>query len=288
LFYQGPSPDETTLVDFAQKRGFEFSKTSDTSMTIRYKPDSSICGEDEDYIDKTYDVHRRMEFNSDRKRMSVLLTDPDDGKIKLYIKGADSIIKARLSKEQLDDKTMESIDDFLARSSVRGLRTLLLAVRILDKEEFNQILNEFADAEDDIMNRDKLLQEVYDKYERELVLLGATAVEDRLQDDVPKILEDLRLSGIKTWMLTGDKLETAKNIGYSCKLLTDDMVIFQAKGEEAIKEFNDEQVLNNENMIQDMRKRGIVIDAEALSFLTQHPEYLKNFITIAKSCNAVI
>jgi phospholipid-translocating ATPase len=147
--------------------------------------------------------------------MSILLTDPDDGKIKLFIKGADSTIKERLDPKQINDETMKSIDDFLARSSVRGLRTLLFAMKVLDDEEYNDIMNQFAEAEDDIDKRDEMLQEIYDEFENDLVLLGATAVEDRLQDEVPQTLEDFRNGGISVWMLTGDKFETAENIGYS-------------------------------------------------------------------------
>lgn len=252
-------------------------------------PDSGLCDFDQDNIEKTYDVHRRMEFNSDRKRMSILFTDCDDGKIKLFTKGADSIIKARLSKSQINYDTEKFIDDFLVRSSVRGLRTLLLAVRVFDKEEFNNIMNDIAEAEDDIMNRDKLLDEVFDKYEQDLVLLGATAVEDRLQDDVPTVLEDLRLAGIRVWMLTGDKFETAKNIGFSCKLLTDEMILFEAKGARAAKEkFTYKLVEDNESMQKEYKKRGVIIDAEALTFLAANPDNLKHFITVAKSANAVI
>jgi P-type E1-E2 ATPase len=58
-------------------------------------------------------------------------------------------------------------------------------------------------------------------------LLGATAVEDRLQDNVPETINDLQNAGIKIWMLTGDKLETAENIGYSCKLLKQDMTVWR-------------------------------------------------------------
>lgn len=76
-----------------------------------------------------------------------------------------------------------------------------------------------AEADKDIITREKKLAEIYDRFERDLVLLGATAVEDRLQDNVPQTIFDLQDAGIKIWMLTGDKLETAENIGFSCKLL---------------------------------------------------------------------
>lgn len=145
-------------------------------------------------------------------------------------------------------------------------------------------MDEIAEAEDDIDNRDRLLDGIFDRYERELTLIGATAVEDLLQENLPETLEDFRKAGIKIWMLTGDKLETAKNIGYSCSLLTKEMIIFEAKGKEgAEKLFTDELVANNESMMSELKKRAIVIDADALSFLQTHPDSLKNFIIVAKS-----
>ena len=71
-------------------------------------------------------------------------------------------------------------------------------------------MKDIEEAEDDIEHRDELLEKIYDSYERELTVIGATAVEDLLQDDLPATLKDFRKAGIKVWMLTGDKLETAK------------------------------------------------------------------------------
>lgn len=215
-----------------------------------------------------FEIHRRMEFSSERKRMGVFITDPTDGLHKIYAKGADSEIKLRLDKDQINDKILDHLDDFLVRSSVRGLRTLLYGVRVLDEDEYKQFCKDIATAEDDILNSDKLLQQVFDEWERDFVLLGGTAVEDRLQDDVPQILESFRIAGIKVWMLTGDKMETAKNIGFSCKLLTDEMVLFEIKGADMAREkFTQAIVDDNESMMHEMKKRGIVIDAEAFSYL---------------------
>jgi len=122
---------------------------------------------------------------------------------------------------------MKDIDLFLTKASVKGLRTLLMAMRVIDESEYKAFLADISSAEKDVMNREKLLAQIYDKFERGLVLLGATAVEDRLQDNVPETINDLQEAGIKIWMLTGDKLETAENIGYSCKLLKNDMIVWK-------------------------------------------------------------
>jgi len=86
------------------------------------------------------------------------------------------------------------------------------------------------------MNRDKRLVSIYDKFERGISLLGATAVEDRLQDNVPETIRDFQDAGIKIWMLTGDKLETAENIGYSCKLLQNEMIVWRISTPQQVEE----------------------------------------------------
>ena len=91
--------------------------------------------------------------------------------------------------------------------------------------------------------REMNLEKVYDKFERDIVLIGATAVEDRLQDDVPNTIHQLQEAGIKIWMLTGDKLETAENIGESCRLLKKEMHVTRLSTKEDVKNFcNDEQI----------------------------------------------
>jgi magnesium-transporting ATPase (P-type) len=97
-----------------------------------------------------FKVLRIMEFNSDRKRMSILLKDPKDGLYKLYCKGADSVIKERLSQKFLDQAELDSTDSFVRRSSLKGLRSLLFAMKILDKDEVKEFLNACKDAESDI------------------------------------------------------------------------------------------------------------------------------------------
>jgi P-type E1-E2 ATPase len=97
-----------------------------------------------------------------------------------------------------------------------------MAIRVIEENELIQFQKEIKEAESDLKNREIKLDKIYDNFERNLVLLGATAVEDRLQDEVPQVIHSLQEAGIKLWMLTGDKLETAENIGESCNLLQPD------------------------------------------------------------------
>lgn len=108
---------------------------------------------------------------------------------------------------------------FLDRCAGVGLRTLLVAERKLTAEVAERWLERVNDA-DLSEDRDLRLPDLYAEMERDLILLGATAVEDRLQDGVPEAIAELQEAGIAIWMLTGDKLETAINIAKSCRLLT--------------------------------------------------------------------
>ena len=200
-------------MDFAKYQGLTFMETQDKFIHMQF---NRYWKEVQDI---KYPVYRRMEFNSDRKRMSILLRDPQDGRLKLYIKGADSIILDRLDRNQINREVMKDTEDFLYKASVKGLRTLLMGMKIVEENDFKIFMEQVAIAESNVMQRDKLLATIYDNFEKDIVLLGATAVEDRLQDNVPQTINDLQEAGIKIWMLTGDKLETAENIGFSCRLL---------------------------------------------------------------------
>ena len=113
---------------------------------------------------------------------------------------------------------MKNIEKKLTEFSNIGLRTLLMAVKIISKDEyekFNNNYNQLSEKE----NKDELLDQLIDKIERDLFVIGATAVEDKLQENVPETIADLLRANIKIWMLTGDKMETAENIAKSCRLI---------------------------------------------------------------------
>jgi phospholipid-transporting ATPase len=221
--------------------------------------------------------------------MSIIVKDPVDGHIKMFTKGADSIIKARLDNSQLDKRMWADIDTFLNKASAKGLRTLLMAMRVIDPDEFKDFNQRVAEAERDVMKRDKLLADIFDDFERGLVLLGATAVEDRLQDNVPSTIHDLQDAGIKIWMLTGDKLETAENIGYSCKLLSKEMEVWKISSQKEVDDVcSPTRVKLNSELIKQQKKRGLLVEATALSIILSNMEYKKHFLKIAKSCEGVI
>ncbi|XP_038115504.1 probable phospholipid-transporting ATPase IM isoform X6 [Culex quinquefasciatus] len=210
LEYQAQSPDEAALVSAARNFGFVFKSRAPNSITI------DVMGRTEEY-----ELLSILDFNNVRKRMSVILRR--NNSILLYCKGADNVIYDRLGTNQQDLKTRTQ--EHLNKFAGEGLRTLVLAERRLTKEFFDSWLLRQREAALSIDGtREDKLGAIYDEIECDMQLIGVTAIEDKLQDGVPQTIANLQMAGIKVWVLTGDKQETAINIGYSCQLLTDDMV----------------------------------------------------------------
>ena len=218
--YEGESPDELALVDAAYAYNCKLLRRSPTSAVV--------CLPTEGVLD--FEVLHVLPFDSVRKRMSIIVRHPVSKERVLLCKGADSAMISRLqttlqgSNEELEiDKTAQNINSY----GKEGLRTLVMAKRILDEDEYEEWAAEHSIAENSLHQRDRLLFESYNKIEWDMTLLGATGIEDKLQEDVPESISSLRKAGIVIWVLTGDKQETAINIAYSCKLFSKNMEIIK-------------------------------------------------------------
>ena len=129
--------------------------------------------------------------------------------------------------DALKNQTQEHLNKFAGE----GLRTLCLAKKDLDVTVYEKWKERYQEAVTSLQNREEKVSAVYEEIEANLILVGTTAIEDKLQDGVPQCIANLAAANIKLWVLTGDKQETAINIGYSCQLLTDDMIdIFTVEG----------------------------------------------------------
>lgn len=208
--FKAQSPDEAALVATARDCGFTVLGRSGDDIRV------NVMGQD-----RKYRLLNILEFNSSRKRMSAIVRMPDD-RIILFCKGADSIIYGRLAKGK-DMEIRKNTAQHLEQFAREGLRTLCIAQRELSEEEYAAWNRKHDDAAAALTDRDLKLEEVSSEIEQELRLLGGTAIEDRLQDGVPDTIQLLSNAGIKLWVLTGDKVETAINIGFSCNLLNNDM-----------------------------------------------------------------
>jgi phospholipid-translocating ATPase len=171
---------------------------------------------------RAYQLLDLLEFDSDRKCMSVILRCLKTDQLIVFCKGAESSIFERTlhgNKEQCDRD--------LTRFATFGWRTLALSYKKIRRDEYNHYKQILLSAYNDIRNRQDRLLTTFREIESNLTLTGVSGVEDRLQDDCANTLEELRKTGIKIWVLTGDKRETAINISQSCKHFSSDMIKLQ-------------------------------------------------------------
>ncbi|CAN6674651.1 phospholipid-transporting ATPase Drs2p [Trichomonascus vanleenenianus] len=275
--YQAASPDEGALVDGAAQQGFRFIIRRPKSITI------DILGQDYEY-----ELLNICEFNSTRKRMSAIFRCPD-GKIRLYCKGADTVILERLAEDNpFVSSTMSHLEEFASE----GLRTLCLAMRVIPEEEYREWSSVFEAASTTLENRNEKLDDAAELVERDMFLLGATAIEDKLQEGVPETIHTLQDAGIKIWVLTGDRQETAINIGMSCKLLSEDMNLliineddFPSVQDNIRSKLN--AIKSTQAAHQEYETMALVIDGKSLGFaLDKRLE--KEFLELGVMCKAVI
>ncbi|CAN6289537.1 unnamed protein product [Urochloa humidicola] len=216
--YQGESPDEQALVTAASAYGYTLVERTTGHIVI------DVLGEK-----LRLDVLGLHEFDSVRKRMSVVVRFPDNN-VKVLVKGADtsmlSILKVEIGDgiyDSLHAKIKEATENHLSGYSSEGLRTLVIGSKNLTDAEFIEWQERYEEASTSMHERSAKLRQAAGLVECNLTLLGATGIEDKLQDGVPEAIESLRQAGIKVWVLTGDKQETAISIGLSCRLLTQSM-----------------------------------------------------------------
>ncbi|XP_069646834.1 phospholipid-transporting ATPase VD isoform X2 [Haliaeetus albicilla] len=229
LCYEAESPDEAALVHAARAYKCILQSRTPDQVTVDFAGLGSL----------TFQLLHILPFDSVRKRMSVVVRHPISNKVLVYTKGADSVMmdllrtasegtnNSEMEQKKIKERTQKHLDDYARR----GLRTLCIAKKVMSDAEYAEWLNHHFLAETSIDNREALLLESAVRLETELTLLGATGIEDRLQEGVPDTIQALRKAGIKIWMLTGDKRETAVNIAYACKLLEPDDRIFTLKSQ---------------------------------------------------------
>uniref|UniRef100_A0A672T524 Phospholipid-transporting ATPase n=1 Tax=Sinocyclocheilus grahami TaxID=75366 RepID=A0A672T524_SINGR len=296
LVYQAQSPDEGALVTAARNFGFVFRSRSPETVTI-----------EEMGIQRSYEMLAILDFNNVRKRMSVIVRNPE-GKLSLYCKGADTIIYERLhpSCSEVMKVTTEHLNEFAGE----GLRTLVLAYKDLDEEYFSEWKQRHHESSVALEDREEKLEKLYEEIEKDMMLIGATAIEDKLQDGVAQTIEQLAKAEIKIWVLTGDKQETAENIGYSCNLLREEMndvFIVAANSPEEVRQGDarlkmcpdteqdkfliPEIILGNTpKVVQDENvngEYGLVINGHSLAFALESNMELE-FLRTACMCKTVI
>ena len=257
-------------------------------------------------LNKEYKVLNEFAFDSDRKRMSVIIEDKMGDRY-LYTKGADSTMTPRINWK---DHDMDHVNESLDRFATQGLRTLVMAKRIIDDYEYSDFETDLVKIQtSDSKTKDQQLAQLYDNFEQNLDFVGASAIEDKLQNNVAETIATLMSANIRIWVLTGDKQETAIEIAKSCKLiqngmnveilsikLSDDensksmfpkleLKLAQLKQKYEIGDLDSKSGYKNIKLID---KLSIVIDGPTLNSILTNKDLEVKFIEIALYARSVI
>uniref|UniRef100_A0A673GW31 Phospholipid-transporting ATPase n=1 Tax=Sinocyclocheilus rhinocerous TaxID=307959 RepID=A0A673GW31_9TELE len=287
--YISSSPDEVALVEGMKRLGFTYLRLKDSHMEILNRQDEM----------ERFELLEVLNFDSVRRRMSVIVRS-SSGEYYLFCKGADSSVFPRVVSGKV-----EQVRARVEHNAVEGLRTLCVAYKKLTHEEYEETCRLLNSAKLALRERDKKLAEAYDVIEKDFILLGATAVEDRLQDKAADTIESLHKAGMKVWVLTGDKMETAAATCYASKLFHRNTQIL-----ELTTKRTEEQSLHDvlfdlntfthtcrsHRLSDDYQDYGLIIDGATLSAVLKPTQegtsnggnYKEIFLEICRNCSAVL
>jgi len=262
--YQASSPDEVALVKFTEQAGVCLVERDIKSMGLQFAKDAI----------EHFEILEMFPFSSATKRMGIIVRDAA-GEITFYVKGADVIMSKLVKKE--NSEWMPEETDNMARE---GLRTLVFGMKKLTEQEFTVFKEKLHQARCSVVDRDANIRKSIDEIENNLELLCITGVEDKLQDNVRPTLELLANAGIKTWMLTGDKVETATCIAISSRLFKPAQTIFTVTAKDH------DECLSKIEDFSSKTETCLVIDGNALQMALDN--FPTHFISAAKNAPAVV
>ncbi|XP_061081831.1 phospholipid-transporting ATPase IH isoform X3 [Conger conger] len=293
-FYISSSPDEVALVEGMKRLGFTYLRLKESHMEILNRDDEV----------ERFELLEVLNFDSVRRRMSVIVRSTT-GEYYLFCKGADSAIFPRVISGKV-----EQVRSRVEHNAVEGLRTLCVAYKTLTQAEYEDVCQQLNSAKLALHDRDRRLAEAYDIIEKDFILLGATAVEDRLQEKAADTIESLHKAGMKVWVLTGDKMETAAATCYASKLFRRSTQIL-----ELTTKHTDQQSLHEvlfglsrtvlrqqgtmsrdtfSGLSNNFHDYGLIIDGATLSAVLKPAQddssgnYKEIFLEICRNCSAVL
>ncbi|RCK60493.1 putative phospholipid-transporting ATPase NEO1 [Candida viswanathii] len=264
--YQAASPDEIAIVKYCELVGLKLYKRDRHSITLLHAASNQIL---------EFEILYNFPFSSETKRMGIIVKDKNREDIWFMEKGADTVMSTIVSSNDwLDEETGN-----MARE---GLRTLVIGRKKLSNKMYDDFVDNYKQASLSMHDRDSNMQKVMSYYlEQDLELLGLTGVEDRLQKDVKTSIELLRNAGIKIWMLTGDKVETAKCVSISARLISRGQYVHQIT-----KLAHPEMAMNQLEYLRVNTNACLLIDGESLATYMKH--FSDEFFDVAIKLPAVI
>ncbi|KAA8493538.1 putative phospholipid-transporting ATPase IIB [Porphyridium purpureum] len=262
---QAASPDEVALIQFLETVGIELvSRTATTVQLAAVAQDRT----------RTLNVLYEFPFTSDAKRMGIVVQDAESGTITFYCKGADSVMDRIV-------KYNDWLEEECGNLAREGLRTLVFAKRTLSQDEFDVFAQRWEQARLQTFNRKQALADVQRTLERDMQLICITGVEDKLQPNVRSTLEKLRHAGLRIWMLTGDKVETATCVAISSCLVERTQSMYSIVGVT-----NRLQVSTQLAEFQRMHNSVLIVDGVSLQTLLDH--FPSEFVAAASQAPAAV
>lgn len=266
--YKAQSQDEEALVRAAARLNMVFLEKKGNILDINFNA-----------LLVQYEVLDTLEFTSERKRMSVVVRDRQNGNIILLSKGADEAILPHAHAGQQTRIFAEAVEQY----AQLGLRTLCLAWRDLEEEEYHEWSLLFKEANSSLVDREWRVAEVCQRIEHGFEIIGVAAIEDRLQDAVPETIETLRKAGINFWMLTGDKQNTAIQIARSCNFVSPEpkgqLLLINGRTEDEVGQSLERVLLTMRITNAEPKDVAFVVDGWALEIVLKH--YRKAFTELA-------
>uniref|UniRef100_A0A3B4XPF6 Phospholipid-transporting ATPase n=1 Tax=Seriola lalandi dorsalis TaxID=1841481 RepID=A0A3B4XPF6_SERLL len=284
LSYEAESPDEAALVYAAKAYGFTLLARTPDSVTVRLPSGNDLV----------FEVLDTLAFDSNRKRMSVLVRHPITREYVLYTKGADYAIMELLgtpyagigSQKNIAADTQHHLDCY----AKEGLRTLCFTKKVVSDKAYESWSVNRQRALATIDNREELIMDTAVQLETNLSLLGATGIEDRLQESVPDTILALREAGIQVWVLTGDKPETAVNIGYACRLLEEEDLVINMSCKNKVRRplsASLKVACKDPRNVDTTPDISLVIDGRTLT-MALSSDLQNRFMDLAKCCRSVL
>ena len=303
ICYQSTSPDDIALVRGAQQLGYEFQIRDYNNLIIK------------NYINHNnynFEIFIFIPFTSDRKRMSILLRDINKEKYYIFSKGSDSVMIADSNDQKPlitiynDEKEKKKLERILEHFSKEGLRILVMGYKEIDKDQAINLRERYTNS----MKNNSKKREIFSEIEKDLIFCGCSAIEDKLQEGVPETIKTLMDCGIRIWVLTGDKKETAIQISKQCNLIEDDMFLYDLtkckneinltkklntlcekyKLKEYInnKNINLEDILNKENKIMNFKDLAFIVDGLSLQKILVNKKLGRLFFLLGIIAKSVI
>lgn len=282
------SPDEVALLEGAKKMGFIFkSKTTSTIEII------DIYGKN-----KIFNIIVEIPFDSARKRMSIIVEN--NNHYYLFTKGADNEMLSKINRSTITQNYINKIHEHLDQFAKEGLRTLVMAQKELTKEIAEGYQKRYGELSMYTGNdKEQKMLDFFNQIESNFDYVGSSAIEDKLQDGVSETIDLLMKSGIRIWVLTGDKKETAIEIGKSCKLLQKDMILIDLTSSSPIsiqsqKDFSkaiehySEKYLGVDEISIFKQRIFIIIDGKNLAYVFSDKQISEDFFKFALVAHSVI